>query len=259
MIAQERMVTQTRWQEKRKVSILIDNRTQDKVRKKVLYHCRSVGKLKITAELSCVCRWTHPGNITASPSSPSFWAIIRSRRETRTPISGELCSKTPLAPSQGSLYIHQASMGNTGPVRAMHGSYFRFYVFDSRECIRRSCVCTFARPQSSSAATAPNFELAPTTNFEIYSTTATPAAAERITLPFKMYVYIPRNIGTRIVGWKIHAIVGKSFWYYSSTVEYSISIIGHLILYSMRTIRSPKLLSGTRVTELYESLIKKDS
>lgn len=116
------------------------------------------------------------------------------------PISAELCSKILLAPSQGSLYIQQASMGNTGSVRAMHDSYFRFYVFDSRVYIRKPCMYTFARPQNSSAATAPNFELAPTTNFEIYSTTATSANAttERIPPPFKIYIYVYMYVCARV-------------------------------------------------------------
>lgn len=42
--------------------------------------------------------------------------------------------------------IQQASMGNTGSVRAIHDSYFRFYVFDSRVYIRKPCMYTFARP-----------------------------------------------------------------------------------------------------------------
>lgn len=80
---------------------------------KAFYRCQLLANFTISGEFSRVCRWTHPLNITASPSPLSFWAIIRSRRETRTPISPNSVQRHPLSPpgalftSSGLLWVTQ--------------------------------------------------------------------------------------------------------------------------------------------------------
>lgn len=134
---------------------------------------------------------------------PSSAAIIRSpKRNLYIPISLELRSKArysaplPKSPSFSPSFPNPTALAMTiaRTATAIHLAYARVCAggfMRKATCLRPLCArartrkrgCTWVWRSWSSAATAPNFELASATNFEIYSTTAAALSPPCFCLP----------------------------------------------------------------------------